>query len=449
MPVTFSAAIERAPLRPFQFQVVAFALLMLVIEGIDLQSLALLTPLILEEWQIDRALFGPALAGALFGMAFGSALGGWLGDRFGRLQTLSVATVAFGLTTIATAYVDGVAGMTAVRVLGGLGFGAAYPNAIALVNDWLPARWRTYAIAILAVGTPVGQAVSALLVPLLLPIDGWRGVFVTFGIATVVLGLLTRLLIAESPGYLLAKGRTEAAQRAAARVVDPGVALKPEARAEQADGEAAEEAPGLFDPSNRRLNWGFSISYAAGLTTVYGLANWTPELLTSSGFTLGRALDVMFVFSLCSIIGGISAGWLVRALGSRPVMIGSGLVTLLAIIGLASTFESLGNVAEAPANLAVTVMISAVGVGVSVALATLYVMMAATYPQSCRAGGIGFCMTAGRVGSILMVFVGGWLLNQGVLAFFAVLAAISLAISAAAFIVDRQIDPASRPQGQA
>lgn len=444
MPMTFSAAIARAPLRPFQLLVVAFALLMLVTEGIDLQSLSLVTPLILEEWGIDRALFGPALAGALFGMAFGSVLGGRLGDRFGRLQTLTLATVMFGLTTVATAYVNDVAGMTAVRVLGGLGFGAAYPNAIALANDWVPARWRTYAIAILAVGVPVGQAASALLVPFLLPIDGWRGVFVTFGIGTIVLGVLTRLLASEAPGFLLATGQKEAAQRAAAKVIDPAIELEPETRVEHAHGQAI----GLFDPANRRLNWGLSISYATGLTTVYGLANWTPELLTSSGFSLQQALDVMFVFSLCSIVGGVAAGWLARTLGSRLVTIGSGLLTLLAVAGLAWTFQSLGSLAEEQARLAVTVFVSGVGVGVSVALATFYAMMAAGYPQSCRAGGIGFCMTAGRIGSIIMVFIGGWLLNLGVLAFFAVLAVISLAIFAAAFIVDRQIEPASRMQEQ-
>ena len=77
MQSPFSAAIADRPLRPFQWLVIGAALAVLVIEGIDLQSLPILTPLILEDWGIDRALFGPALAAALFGMAFGSSLGGW------------------------------------------------------------------------------------------------------------------------------------------------------------------------------------------------------------------------------------------------------------------------------------------------------------------------------------------------------------------------------------
>ena len=139
----FSAAIADKPLRPFQWVVMGAALIVLVIEGIDLQSLPLLSPEILEEWGLDREEFGLALTAALAGMAFGSFGGGWLGDRWGRLKALYLAALIFGASTIAAAYANDVATMAAVRFLGGLGFGAGYPNALALVNDWIPARVRT------------------------------------------------------------------------------------------------------------------------------------------------------------------------------------------------------------------------------------------------------------------------------------------------------------------
>ena len=51
----FSAAIADAPLRPYQVLVALFGLAMLVIDGIDLQSLSLVTPVILEEWTLIRS----------------------------------------------------------------------------------------------------------------------------------------------------------------------------------------------------------------------------------------------------------------------------------------------------------------------------------------------------------------------------------------------------------
>ena len=65
MQMSFSAAIARAPMKPFQVVVAGFALAMLVVEGIDLQSLSLLTPVIIKDWGIDRAEFGSALAAAM------------------------------------------------------------------------------------------------------------------------------------------------------------------------------------------------------------------------------------------------------------------------------------------------------------------------------------------------------------------------------------------------
>ena len=286
MPVTFSAAIARAPLRPFQVTVALFALLLLVVDGIDLQSLPLLTPPILEEWGIDRAAFGPALAASLFGMGFGSILGGMIGDRIGRLRTLFIACLIFGLATIGAAFTDGVWEMSAVRALGGLGFGAAYPNALALVSDWVPDRWRANVVSLVSIGIPVGISVSAAVMPYLLPAYGWRGAFIAFGVGSILLGVLAIALLREPPPFLLAKGKVEAARRSAAKVIDPAVELLPENGEPSRPG--ATEAIGIFDPNNRLLNIGMVISFSATTTLVYGLLNWTTVLLTSAGFTLAQ-----------------------------------------------------------------------------------------------------------------------------------------------------------------
>ncbi len=225
---TFSAAIADRPLRPFQVVVMIFGLALLVIDGIDLQSLSLVTPVILEEWGIDRASFGPALAASLFGMGFGSFFGGMLGDRIGRLRTLFIACLIFGASTMIAAHTNTVWEMTAVRVLGGLGFGAAYPNALALVSDWVSEKWRPHAVSFLSVGIPVGISISAAVMPLLLPEYGWRGAFIIFGLVSIVLGVLIVLVLREPPSFLLARGKRAAAQKSAARVIAADIELLPE-----------------------------------------------------------------------------------------------------------------------------------------------------------------------------------------------------------------------------
>jgi AAHS family 4-hydroxybenzoate transporter-like MFS transporter len=440
MPVTFSAAIARAPLRPFQVTVALFALLLLVVDGIDLQSLPLLTPPILEEWGIDRAAFGPALAASLFGMGFGSILGGMIGDRIGRLRTLFIACLIFGLATIGAAFTDGVWEMSAVRALGGLGFGAAYPNALALVSDWVPDRWRANVVSLVSIGIPVGISVSAAVMPYLLPAYGWRGAFIVFGAGSILLGVLAIALLREPPPFLLAKGKVEAARRSAAKVIDPAVELLPENGEPSRPGAA--EAIGIFDPSNRLLNIGMVISFSATTTLVYGLLNWTTVLLTSAGFTLAQAQQAGVWQGILSIVGGLSAGLTTRTFGSRAVIIVGAALILANIVALGWAVGNITGV-PTPAERTTIVLLEGLAVGlVSMMITVFYVVMAHGYPTSCRSGGIGFVITSGRLFSIAMVYYGGSLLNLGFEWYFGVLAAISMLVFAAAFIIDRQIRPA-------
>jgi len=439
---TFSAAIADAPLRPFQVMVIAFGLALLVIDGIDLQSLPLVVPEILAEWGIDREDFGTALSASLFGMAFGSVFGGMLGDRIGRLRTLFIACMIFGSATIAAGYTNTAWEMTAVRALGGLGFGAAYPNGLALVSDWVSERWRPHAVSILSIGIPVGISVSAFVMPYLLPGYGWRGTFMIFGAASIVLGFLVILLLREPPPFLLAKGRKEAAQRNAARVIDPAIDLLPEAG--NSDGAAGEKI-GIFHRRNKLLNIGMVISFSATTALVYGLLNWTTELLTTAGFTPDQAREAGVWQGALSVVGGLSAGLTTRFFGSRAVTIAGAAAILLTILALGWMVEGIGGAPTADER-SIIIALEGLAVGlVSMMITVFYVVMAHGYPASCRAGGIGFIITSGRLLSIAMVFYGGTLISMGgegsFIWYFAALTAISLLVFAAAFIVDCHVQP--------
>jgi AAHS family 4-hydroxybenzoate transporter-like MFS transporter len=446
MQSPFSAAIADKPLRPFQWLVIVAGLVVLMIEGVDLQSLPIIAPEILKDWSIDREEFGLALTAALAGMAVGSLCGGWLGDRWGRLKALYLAALIFGASTIAAAYANDVATMAAIRVIGGLGFGAGYPNALALVNDWVPARIRGYVIATLSVGIPLGLTIAAYVIPPLLPDYGWRGILQIFGIGSIVLGTLMFLILRDSPPFLLAKGRREAAQKSAARVIDPAIELLPEPKStiEQAAGT---QAIGVLHGSNKWLNIGVGLSFAACTTLIYGVSSWAPIFLDASGFTLQQRGDAMFWFGIVSIVGGLAAGWLVRTMGSRAVIVGCAALTLGSLVALGYLIDGIDAVPSANERLGATLLVSAIGGLVSLNIAAFYLVMAAGYPQSCRAAAIGFHLTVARIGVITMVFYGGRLMNLGggsFVYYFGTMAAISLLMFAAVFIVDRHLEPLRR-----
>src|SRR5690606_26009300 len=168
---------------------------------------------------------------------------GWLGDTVGRRWSLALATIVFSAATVGASWSSGVEPvgfglgawslaapegvweMAAWRLLGGLGFGSAYANAIALASEWLPDKWRSVGVTTLSVGTPAGGLVVASLAPTLLGIYDWRGTFVVVGCATLLVVLLIVLFLRDSPSFLLGRGKPEQAHVAARKVLSGNVEL--------------------------------------------------------------------------------------------------------------------------------------------------------------------------------------------------------------------------------
>ena len=441
--ITFGEALSRAPLRAFQWATLGVCLLVLVCDGIDMQLLGVVAPVVIKDFHVTRGAFGIAMSAALVGFGIGSWGGGWLGDGVGRRWALALAALVFALATVAASRADGVWAMAGWRVIGGIGFGAVYSNALAMAAEWLPERWRPVAVSTLSVGTPLGGTVAGWIGPALVVVSGWRGTFVTFGLATLLLIVVILAVLRDSPSFLLSKGKTEAAGRAARRVLGSDVALAPDSQGEQTAGGAR---IGVLHPSNLRLNIGVGVAFAAAALVAYGILNWTTTMLTTRGFTLGQAGNVVSVAGITSMLGSVLAGMLTRRFGSKLVLGATGVVLVALLLALAFVIQGSPAAPDEQERLLVLVMIGVAAAVFSAGIATLYVVMALGYPQSCRSAGIGFGIFLGRVGAVSASGLGGALLDLGhgsVLPFFGVLALSAVLVSAASLVIDRHV-PASK-----
>ena len=443
MATSFSEAISRQPLRSFSVATFAICMLVLIADGMDAQLLGIVAPIVIEEFGVDRGTFGVAMSAALIGFGIGSWAGGWLGDTVGRRWSLALATVVFSLATIGASWSADVWQMAAWRLVGGLGFGSAYANAIALAGEWLPDKWRPVGVTTLSVGTPAGGLVVASLTPTLLDGFGldWRGTFVTVGLATLLVVLLIVFVLRDSPSFLLARGRPEEARIAARKVLDGEIDLVGERHMT----DTASGSIGVLDRNNLRLNVGIGIAFAAATMIAYAMLNWGTTFLMAKGFALDTAAYTVAVGGITSIVAAIAVGLLVQQLGSRIVIAslsGSLAVTLVAFVVV---LEGIGTAPGASERAAVIALYGLSAALFSASIASFYALMTHAYPASCRSAGIGFGIFVGRVGAIAATGLGGWLIDFGqgsLVPFFAVLALGALLISTAAFIVDRPVPPA-------
>ncbi|MGC1271383.1 MAG: MFS transporter [Croceibacterium sp.] len=442
---TFTQALNARPVQTYQWVIAAVCMLVLVADGVDLQLLGIVAPLVMQDFGIDRALFGWAMSAALVGFGIGSWGGGVLGDRIGRRWTLAIAAVVFSLATVGAGTADDVWQMAGWRLVGGLGFGGAYSNALALASEWLPDRWRPVVVSTLSVGTPIGGTVVGWVGPQMAAEHGWDGAFVRIGLVTILLVLVIVAVLRDSPSFLLDRGRAAEARKQAARVLGPDMPeLVPEHH--DANGVGGPQI-GVLHPSNARLNIGIGLAFAAAALVAYGILNWSTTMLTAKGFTLAAAGNAVAVAGITSMIGSILAGLLVRQFGSRVVMASFSAILVVLLIALGFAVEHLPAVPDAGDQLLVTSLIGAAGGFFSASIAGMYVMMALGYPQSCRSAGIGFGIFMSRLGAVAASGLGGALLQAGgdsTVPFFAVLTVAAALVSAAAWVVDRHVPPASK-----
>lgn len=441
---SFSTALARQPLRAFQIILVALLLLVLVIDGIDIQLLSLVAPVIIAEWGVQRADFGPALAGALIGMSAGSVVGGALGDRFGRLPLLVGSTILFGAATVIAGLTSGIGEMTALRIVSGIGFGAAAPNAIALATDWLPDRARAQVTSLLSIGTPAGGMIGASLVIALLPHWGWRGTFYASGMMTVGIALAILLYVRESPSFLAAHGRVVRAQKVARRCI--GLDWNPAETTVRAKLDIkTRSAVSFLARENLRLNLGAGLGFSVIAFVSYALVAWTAIMLTGLGFAMDQAITAVFAFNLAAVSAAVIAGFVMARVGTRAMLAGASFLLCACLLILSVVLD--GGDAGSATRMVTYLLVGGAGGLAGAAMASIYAMMATGYGVECRSGGLGFGMMLGRAGGILASLAGGYLLELRDIAtwpFLATLAVLAALGGVCAFVSDRHVVPRKR-----
>ncbi|WP_414439754.1 MFS transporter [Burkholderia sp. 22PA0106] len=401
----FDDLIEARPVGGRQLLVYALCLSVLIIDGMDVQLLAFASPVLMRAWAVTKTQLAPAMSAALVGMALGAACGGIAADRLGARRTLLGAVVTFGAATLGSALAGNVAQLIAMRLLSGVGFGIAVPTAMTLVADWSPRRRRGQLVLLMSIGTTLGGTLGGVLAAWLIPVSGWRGLFVASGGITLAAAVLGAMLLPESLTFLVRRACLDEARAWLARMGFDALDALP-APARETASTAMDER--LLAPANRRVNAGLWTAFFTLSYTAYAYLSWTPAILTGAGFGLRDAIADTSTYTFAAVLGVLVSGLLLPRAGSR------GLSTLAILITVAATValpRLLGDGAAMPGGVAAAMGLA--GFGGGMAQSTLYALAATAYPAACRATALGICVGVSRVGGIVGTALGGVLLQAG------------------------------------
>ena len=401
--VTASDLVNANPLSRLQYLVIGFCFAIVSVDGFDTAVIGFLAPKIASEWQLQPQGLAALFGAALFGSIAGSVIFGPICDYIGRTRTLVVATLMFGILTVAAGLSQNLTQLIALRFLAGIGLGGVLPCAIALTSEYAPATRRSALVNAMFCGFTLGAATSGLIAAWLIPVFGWRMVFLAGGLVPVTLAIVSHFILPESLSFLTAKGGREDEIRAVlAKITPGGVPLDwlPQSEVVSA-GTSATELFAVRPLSGTLLLW---LTAFCGLMSIYLLNSWMPLLLTQQGYSISQASVISAMFQMGGTVGAIFLGILMdRKKPNRVIAVAS----LLAGFFLFAIGWFAGQpVLLAGALFCAGVCIPGAQVGSSAYAATWY-------PTRVRATGISWMSGMGRVGSLIGSVGGGVLVSMG------------------------------------
>jgi MFS family permease len=128
-------------------------------------------------------------------IGLGAPLAGWLADRFGHARMMVVFYVGIGLSSVAAGLVAGPSGMAVALAAIGL-FGAIYhPVGMAWVSMAAPVAIRGRIMGWLGIAGSIGVALAAVIAGGIAALAGWRAAMIIPGLVTVAGGVMLVMAI--------------------------------------------------------------------------------------------------------------------------------------------------------------------------------------------------------------------------------------------------------------
>ena len=394
-------------------KIIVVAILMgLIVDGMDLQMLALALPSIMKELQLSNVVGGAIATITLLGMGLGGSLAGWLSDRLGRMKVTFFSICLFSVGTAMISICQDYWQIAVIRFISGFGIAAVYSVGLTLAAEYVPTKIRSTIMGIMQAGWSVGYVLAALLSSYVLPAFGWRALF----FCAIFPGIICLWMLwghQDSPSWLASR---EALRKSGVKREN-----------EFAKIWAVKSVRYTF------IAWSCTAIFLQ--FGYYGANTWLPSYLVKE---LGVDLKNMGWFIAATytmtVLGKVLAGWLGDIFGRRVIWVIGGISTAIALPLIAYY--------AAPDNVAYLLLIFGLLFGSPMGLNSQY--LAESYPTSIRGTAVALSYQMGRIGSMLSPLMIGFVSVQYSLAFGIGLLGIAYffcGILPGLFIPDKQYDP--------
>ncbi len=426
--------IDDSRLNSVSLRVILLCGLIMIMDGYDYTIINQAAPVIMQEWSIGTALFGPVFSAAFLGYLFGAIFFGTLSDKIGRKRTLIFASLVFSAGTLLAYFSHSIQSLIPIRVFTGFGIGGAVPCAITLTSEYAPLKGRGKYVSIMYSGFLIGIVFGGYAAGAMLKYLNWRWLFVVGFLAPVLAIILVCFKLPESARWLSARSKDEKRKASLIKIIwriRPEIAI--DANTQFVSTGAKKSSASVKELFAGRLAWVTPTVWAYYLVSsiaVFFIGSWAPQLLVIKGFTASAAGYINGTGNILIAAGCLLSGFYFDKFGFRR---GS----ILHVIAAVCVFY-LGGLE----TVAFVAMLFATGFFINSAHMDVTILAPIIYPPGCRNQGAGSAIAVARIGAMIGPSIGGILLATKLpMEKLLALVAIPLLISAVlCYIAGRQYD---------
>lgn len=363
---------------------------------------------------LDQGIMG---ASGLVGIAIGSVIIGRLMDSFGYLFLFRLCPALIVAGSAGVYFSAHVFWLTCFLFVIGFGVGGGYSLDSGYISEIMPARWESFLVGLAKATCAIGFVGGAAVSYCILRIDPSPAVWPSLIIFVGVLGMIAfilRLRWYQSPRWLMTKGRTEAAQKAAKGFFGPEAEVLP-LKTHQEHG--AVSWFGMFEGERLKKVILSGVSWACEGLGVYGFGVFLPILVMALGMQahglegIPKVIDSVETTCYINIFVGVGFAVGLAVMHRLNILKLMGWTFILCAIALAILLAAYK--LHWPVWISfVSFVIFEVALNAGPHLVT-YVVPSRIFSIQERGAGTGIATMLGKIGAVLGVFFMPLLLGWG------------------------------------
>lgn len=309
--------------------------------GLNMAGISGAVDMIKGEFSLTDSGLGTVAALLTFGCLVGALFTGNFTEKYGRKNVMIFTSVLYVISAFGCAVSESATMLTALRILSGLAVGATSVVAPMYISEIAPAHSRGRLVSFNQFAITIGIVLAYIFDYLLMGLgdNSWRYMLAVPGVFGVVFFIFLVLKFPESPRWLLAHGKKDAAIKVLTSIGGQTLVnteLPEMEKAMLAEQKKEKMSLGeLFKGKTGKIVLiGTLIAALQQITGINAVIMFSPEIFKAAGSAQGDSVMQAMIVGLVNFLMTIVALWLVDKKGRKTLLLwgAAGMIVSLAYL---------------------------------------------------------------------------------------------------------------------